>query len=180
MLEIVIPESEVWDESTNTFITINAQTLRLEHSLHSIAQWERKWCKPFLTDVEKSSEETIDYIKCMTLNEGVDPDVYNHLSKKNIDDIVEYIHAPMTATVFVNQKRGSNNGEQVTAELMYYWMIAMNVPHEYEYWHLNSLMTLIQVCSIKNQPGKKMGRKAIANQNASLNAARKKKFNTKG
>ena len=87
----------------------------------------------------------------------------------------------MTATWFPNQKRGrGGTGEQVTSELIYYWMIALNIPHEYEKWHLNRLLTLIQVCNIKNQPSKKMGRKAIASQNAALNNARRQKFNTKG
>lgn len=180
MLEITIPESEKWDETKNEFITTKEQVLNLEHSLVSLSKWESKWCKPFLSDKEKTNEETIDYIRCMTVTKNVDPEVYEHLSNDNIQQIKDYINAPMTATWFANEKKGRGSSEQVTAELIYYWMISLNIPPEYQKWHLNRLITLIKVCNIKNQPNKKMSKKSIASQNAAINAARRKRFNTKG
>ena len=180
MLRITIPAVEQWDEAKQEFIYTKEQTLSLEHSLVSLSKWESKWCKPFLTKQEKTFEETLDYIKCMTLTQNVDPEVYNYLTNGNIKEINEYIEAPMTATYFSDEKTSKTSREQVTAELIYYWMIAFNIPFECQKWHLNRLLTLIKVCNIKNQPPKKRSKKDIMSRNAALNAARRKRLNTKG
>ena len=180
MLRITIPAVEQWDEAKQEFIYTKEQTLSLEHSLVSLSKWESKWCKAFLTKDEKTFEETLDYIKCMTLTQNVDPEVYNYLTNGNIKEINEYIEAPMTATYFSDEKTSKISREQVTAELIYYWMIAFNIPFECQKWHLNRLLTLIKVCNIKNQPPKKRSKKDIMSRNAALNAARRKRLNTKG
>ena len=180
MLQITIPAVELWDERKQEFVTTKEQTLQLEHSLVSISKWESKWCKPFLSKQEKTFEETLDYIKCMTITPNVDPEVYNYLTNKNIEEINNYINAPMTATYFSDDKTVKPSREQITAELIYYWMIALNIPFECQNWHLNRLLTLIKVCNIKNQPPKKISKKEIMRRNAALNAARRKQLNTKG
>lgn len=181
MLQITIPSRELWDESTNEFVITKEQILQLEHSLISISKWESKWQKAFLTKQEKTYEETIDYIKCMTLNQNVDPNVYNYLTNDNIRQINAYIDSPMTATYFSEEKGGrGGRGEQITSELIYYWMIALQIPFECQKWHLNRLLTLVRVCNIKNQPPKKRSRREIMSRNAALNAARRKQLNTKG
>lgn len=180
MLRITIPAVEQWDEAKQEFIYTKEQTLSLEHSLVSLSKWESKWCKAFLRKQEKTFEETLDYIKCMTLTQNVDPEVYNYLTNGNINEINEYIEAPMTATYFSDEKTSKISREQVTAELIYYWMIALNIPFECQKWHLNRLITLIKVCNIKNQPPKKRSKKDIMSRNAALNAARRKRLNTKG
>lgn len=181
MLQITIPSRELWDESTNEFVITKEQTLQLEHSLISISKWESKWQKAFLTKQEKTHEETIDYVKCMTLNQNVDPNVYNYLTNDNIRQINAYIDSPMTATYFSEEKVGrGGHGEQITSELIYYWMIALQIPFECQKWHLNRLLTLVRVCNIKNQPPKKRSRREIMSRNAALNAARRKQLNTKG
>ena len=180
MLQITIPAGEQWDEINQVFINTKEQTLQLEHSLVSLSKWESKWCKAFLTKNEKTDEETIDYIKCMTTTQNVDPNVYNCLTKENIEQIKKYIEAPMTATYFSEEHSGKLSREQVTSELIYYWMIALNIPMECQKWHLNRLLTLIRVCNIKNQPPKKMSKRAIMSRNAALNAARRKQLNTRG
>ena len=180
MLQIIIPASEQWDERKQEFVQTKGQTLQMEHSLVSLSKWESKWNKAFLSKGEKTYEETIDYIKCMTITQNVDPNVYNNLSSEHFDQINKYIEAPMTATSFSEDKSGRANREVITAELIYYWMIALNIPFECQKWHLNRLLTLIRVCNVKNAPPKKMGKRATANQYAQLNAARRKQLGSKG
>lgn len=181
MLQITIPANEQWDEEREEFVTTKEQRLNLEHSLISLSKWESKWCKPFLSNKEKSHEEILDYIKCMTLTKNVNPEVYNSLTNENIKQVNDYITAPMTATTFSkNGVRKKANNEIFTSEVIYYAMTAYNIPFECEKWHLNRLITLIRVCGIKNEPPKKMSKRSIMSQNAALNAARRKKFNTKG
>lgn len=180
MLEITIPETEQWDEINQEFIITKEQTLKLEHSLVSLSTWESKWCKPFLSKERKTLEETIDYIKCMTLTPNVDENIYSCLTSENLDQINKYMEAPMTATWFNENKNQKANREQITAELIYYWMVALNIPFECQRWHLNRLLTLIKVCNIKKQAPKKRSRRDIMSQNAALNAARRKQLHTKG
>lgn len=181
MLQLAVPlTQEGWDEEKQEFVPQKEQVLQLEHSLISLSKWESKWCKPFLTKQEKTVEETIDYIKCMTLTKNIDPETYNHLSTDNIREINDYIGAPMTATYFSKKQGGGPNNEQVTSELIYYWMIALNIPFECQKWHLNRLLTLIRVCNVKNQPRKKMSRGELMRRNSDLNKARRKQLNTKG
>lgn len=181
MLLITIPlQSEQWDEEKEEFISSPGVTLQLEHSLVSLAKWESKWCKAFLSKNEKTAEETLDYIKCMTLNPDVDPDIYNRLTAENVKAVNEYIGAPMSATYFSDDKQSKASREVVTAELIYYWMIALQIPFECQYWHLNRLLTLVKVCNVKNAPPKKMSKRDIAARNAKLNAARRQQLNTRG
>ena len=180
MLVITIPDTEMFDEETNRFFTLEGKTLQLEHSLVSLSKWESKWCKPFLSKDDKTIEETLDYIKCMTITQNVDPDIYNRLSRKNIEEINKYIESPMTATTFYNDTQKGRGKETITSELIYYWMISLNIPMECQKWHLNRLLTLVRVCNVKNSPPKKMGRGEITRRNAALNAARRKQFNTSG
>lgn len=180
MLEIIVPEREYWDEEKQEFGYFKGQTLTLEHSLVSLSKWESKWHKPFLTKDEKTIEETVDYIRHMTLTKKVDPDTYRFLTNDNVIEINRYISDSMTATRITQDKKNGRNREQVTSELIYYWMVALNIPFECEKWHLNRLLTLIEVCNVKNQPPKKRSKTDIARSYAELNAARRRKFNTKG
>lgn len=180
MLQIVVPPGELYDERRQEFLTMDKeQILQLEHSLVSISKWEEKWHKAFLGKEEKTTEEITDYVRCMTLNKNVNPIVYKLLTKKNIEEINNYIQDPMTATTFSNERKGTNR-EILTNEIIYYYMIAFGIPSEYQKWHLNKLMTLIKVCDIKNQSPKKMNRKEVMSRNAALNAARRKRLNSKG
>ena len=180
MLTITIPDAEMYNEETQEFFTLKGQTLQLEHALVSLSKWESKWCKPFLSKEEKTLTETIDYIKCMTITQNVNSDVYNRLSKENIQSINSYIESPMTATTFYSDNQKGGKKETVTSELIYYWMISLNIPMECQKWHLNRLLTLIRVCNVKNSPPKKMSRREIMSRNAALNAARRKQLNTNG
>ena len=108
MLRITIPSTEFWDEVKQEFVYTKAQTLQLEHSLVSLSKWESRWNKPFLTKQEKTLEETIDYVKCMTLTQNVNPEVYNYLTNSNINEVNRYIALPMTALSFPLIKKGEH------------------------------------------------------------------------
>ena len=181
MLTLRIPISqEGWDEEKQEFVEPRCQTLQLEHSLVSLSKWESKWQKPFYSKKEMTDEEALDYIKCMTLSKNVDPDVYKHITRENVKEVMDYIENPMTATTFGKNDKGQVNKEVSTSELIYYWMIASNIPFECQKWHLNRLITLIRVCSIKNTPPKKRSKREIMSRNAALNAARRQQMNTSG
>ena len=181
MLILKVPASEQWDENNQCSIYGDDYTLQLEHSLISLSKWEAKWKKPFISKGNLSNEEILDYIKCMTITQNVPEDVYLRLTLDNYTEVRKYIEDPMTATWFSNtEKKGKINNEQITAELIYYWMIALQIPFECQKWHLNRLITLIRVCNIKNTPPKKMSRTEIARRNAELNAKRRAELNTKG
>lgn len=181
MLTISIPEGEFFDEINEEFIYTKAQNLTLEHSLLSLSKWEAKWKKAFLGNGEKTAEEMLDYIRCMTINKNVEDSAYYSLSPKDIKRINDYIDDTMTATTFNERKEPNGNRDIVTSELIYYWMVNFNIPFECEKWHLNRLLTLIKVCSIKSQDsGKKMSQKEILAQNRELNAIRRKRLNSRG
>ena len=181
MLYIEVPlENEKWDENKQEFIEPKKQILQLEHSLVSLSKWESKWCKPFLSS-NKTDEEILDYIKCMTVTQNVSPVIYNYLTDSNVQEIVDYINAPMTAATFYNGQKTKTNKEIVTADLIYYWMITAQIPFEAEKWHINRLFTLIRICDIKNNSGNnKMSKKDVYAYNRQLNAARRAKLGSKG
>lgn len=158
MLQISIPAQEYFDERTEEFINVEACTIQLEHSLISISKWEAKWCKPFLGKEEKTEEETLDYIQCMTITRNVDPMAYRAIPTAEMERIKAYIHAPMTATWFNERDKRPPNRRVITSELIYYWMFSNQIPIECEQWHFNRLMTLIRICGEKSQAPKKMSK----------------------
>ena len=180
MLTLLVPESELFDERTNEFIQIKEQTIVLEHSLVSIAKWESKWKKSYLSSKNKTFEETLDYIRCMTITKNVNPLIYKSLKKESFDAIQAYINDPMTATYFYDKDDRPSGPNIVTAEVVYYWMISLGIPMECQKWHFNRLIALIRVCNIKSNAGKKMSRSEIVSRNRALNEERKRKYKTRG
>lgn len=191
MLEITIPYNELYDEDSNIITEIPETTLILEHSLVSISKWESKWNFAFLSKRAKTQEQSLDYIRCMTLNDKVNPNVYQGLTQKNVSDIYEYINLPMSATYL--QKDDSPPGKDVvTSELIYYWMVSLQIPFECANWHINRLLTFIRLCDIKNEaalnnkPGKRgrrhnrMMSSEKLRQRAALNEQRLKQYGTTG
>lgn len=183
MLELTIPALEFYDETTNTFVNTKEQTLVLEHSLLSLQKWESIHHKPFLSKEPKTLDETKSYIKCMTITQNIDPSVYDRLTNENIIAVNNYIENSMTATTFSKNQQAMqpiSSREIMTAEIIYHDMIALQIPFECKKWHLNQLLTLINVCSIKNTPPKKMSKSAIMSSNSSLNAARRAAMHSRG
>ena len=190
MLRVEIPEQkDIFDESTQMFLPETKKTvLNLEHSLIAISKWESKWKVPYLDpNVKKSHEMEIDYIKCMTINNNlIDPNIYNVIPMPIYKQILDYIADPMTATQFKStnnvKKRGSSiTGEKIiTSELLYYYMIANNIPSEYEKWHVSRLMVLIRICGIKNGPVKKKSKQEIISENDRINEERRNQLHSTG
>lgn len=180
MIVIEIPPTEFFDESTETFESVRGCSLKLEHSLLSVSKWESRWKKPFLDVKGKTEEETLDYVRCMTLNPPQNDSVYYAIPNEEIERIGSYIETDQTATWFNESKNAPPNRQIVTSELIYYWMVSCGIPFECQKWHLSRLMTLIRICQVKNSPDKKMSQRDIFAQNSKLNAARRAARRSRG
>lgn len=191
MLEVIIPgRDDLFDNKTETFYKISETKLQLEHSLLSIRKWEAKWHCPFLS-TNLNPVQSIDYIRCMALNDkNVDPVTYLFIPQDVINTISDYINDPMTATTFSDAKEkmmgAKRRNEVITAEIIYYWMISLNIPWEFERWHLKQLFTLIKTVSIKNEEAdpmkkkKRKGSKEAAMERNRINMERRAKYGSKG
>lgn len=180
MLRIVIEASEVYNEEDSSFQTFDDIVLELEHSLISLSKWESKYQKPFLSSDKRTGEEIFGYLKAMVVSPEVDLDVLYRCSQKDIDKIQEYIDSSQSATTFGIMPERRGPGEVITSELIYYWMVAFNIPFECETWHINRLFSLIKICNIKNAKPRKMSRNEIAMKNREINEKRRKELNTTG
>jgi len=180
MLTIIVPGVEMFDEESQEFVTKHDVTLVLEHSLVSLSKWESKYEKPFLGKAEKTTEEIMEYIKCMTVTPDVPDEVFSKFSEENLLAVNEYVEAKMTATWFNDPPGAPASRDVITAELIYYWMVVFQIPFECEHWHLNRLFTLIRICNIKQSKPQKMSRSEVAARNRELNAQRRAQLGTSG
>lgn len=179
MLTIEIVIEEGFDEEKEEFVAANVVVIELEHSLASLSKWESIHEKPFLSRESKTPQEMMSYIVCMTLTPNVSAEIYNKLSEENVAQIDQYINSRQTATTFSNIGE-ERSREIVTAEVIYYWMTAMQIDWQAQYWHLNRLLTLVRVVNLKNAPKKKMSSGEIASRNRELNAMRRAQLGTTG
>lgn len=182
MLKIEIPESEDYNSETNEFIYTMKQELTLEHSLISISKWEEKWHISLISNIDKLTRlQLLDYVRCMTLDKNVDPRTYTHIPNSVLNQIKSYIEDSHTATWFQKQPGSSGSHQVITSELIYSWMVGLNIPFECQKWHVNRLMTLIRCCEINNDPKKdKIGRTQLSQRNRELNKARRAMMHSKG
>lgn len=180
MLKIIVPGTEFYNEETETFESVGDFELKLEHSLISLSKWESKHQTPFLTQQSKTTAEIFSYIESMIINKNYPDGLFNRLSRENIAEINRYIESKESATTFGSMPERRGRGEVITAELIYYWMVAFQIPFECERWHLNRLFALIRICNIKNTKPKKMTRNEIAQRNRELNDRRRAELGTRG
>ena len=180
MLRIRVGGTESYDETTNEFVKVGGTELQLEHSLVSLSKWESIFEKPFLGKEEKTAEETITYIRCMCLDPDIPPEVFHQLDEDDFTVVNEYLNRKMTATWFSDAPGAPRTSEVITAELIYYWMTAFNIPFTCETWNLNRLFTLIRIANIKAAKPKKMSKAELAARNRELNEQRKRQLGTSG
>lgn len=179
MLRLTIATSEAFDEATSQFVASGSVVLELEHSLVSLSKWESKWEIPFLDNVQKTDEQVLDYVRMMYLGDEFPEHILLKFTEDHYKQINDYINAKMTAT-WVHEQNAPAAQETITAELIYYWLIALGIPFECQDWHLNRLLMLVKVCNIKNGPKKKMGRREMAQRQRDLNAQRRAEMGSKG
>ena len=179
MLELPIPERELWDESSEQFVYTTPVRLKLEHSLISVSRWESKWKEPFLKSLDQMPRNwLVDYVRCMSLVDKAD---VTGIGDGELQMVLSYINDPHTATKITDRARRSRRRpETVTSELVYYWMTQFNIPFSCEKWHFNRLMTLIRVCQAKGGPPEKLGRQEAMQQRALLNAKRRAAAHSRG
>ena len=117
----------------------------------------------------------------MCITKNVSATAFRLITPTDIERIKEYINDPMTATIISNGNSSKKkNGKFITNEEIYYMMFSYQIPKECEKWHLNRLMTLLEVFAAKNNSNEKMSKAEIYKQNAQLNAARRAKWHSKG
>lgn len=176
MLPLTIKGDEFWDPTKEEFITIPDCTLKLEHSLLSVSKWESKYKRAFLSEKTgpKTIDENLDYVRFMSINEDINPNAYLGITEEQLQQIVEYIQDPATATTFSKNPRGRRSSF-ITSEIIYWEMVTLGIPFECEKWNLNRLLTLIRVCDEKGQPPKKMSQNDLLRQYAGVNAKRRPK-----
>ena len=183
MLKVLIPKNEQYDEGKNLFIYTEERTLKLEHSLYSLSLWESKWKVPFIVEgkiTDKTGEQVLDYIKCMTLNRDEIPDeTYSFLTNEMFNEIIKYIEDPMTATTFskrnvTSRNHVARNAQFITSELIYSFMFSLNIPIECEHWNLNRLLTVIRCCEENNKAPEKMTKQEVMDMHRKLNQQRRK------
>lgn len=188
MLTLTLPDVELYDEKNNQFMYAKGQTITLEHSLVSVSKWESKWKIPFLSGKTMTAEQTRDYIRCMTITQNVNPILFSKLTQETLDIVTEYIQDPQTATWFSEkdkQKQGGGSNRPITSELIYYWMIESGIPMECQKWHLNRLLTLIEVCNAERKAAdpnnkKRYNPRDLAKSRSALNAQRRAAMHTRG
>jgi len=182
VLTLIIKGKEFFNEETQEFYTDEDEdvVVEFEHSLVSLSKWESIYKVPFLSANDKTPEGIFEYLQLMIVSKDVDPAILYKCSEEDLKRIQEYIDSSESATTFGEMPGRKGPGEVITSELIYYWMVAFNIPFECQYWHLNRLFALVRICNIKNQPPKKMSKHEIASRNRDLNAQRKAALNTKG
>lgn len=176
MLEITVATEESWDEERAVFVVTKSFRVALEHSLVSASKWESLWKEAFLAKKDKTPQQTLSYVNFMILNDELPPGVFQKLVNDHLETIKDYIADPMTATKLYTDPNAPQSREIITTELIYYWMISLNIPVEFQHWHLNRLITLIRTVNIKNSPKRKMS----VRERRDLNRARLAKQNGKG
>jgi len=183
VLTLTVGVTESFDSSKGEFgefVEVGGFELQLEHSLAVLSKWEEIHEKPFLGLKEPTTEETLDYVRCMIVSPNPPDDVLELLTQEHYTAINDYMNRKMTATWFREMPGGRKTGEVITADLIYYWMTAFGMPPEWQHIHLNQLFTRIKVADAKQQKPKKMAREDAAAQQRALNRQRRADLGSTG
>lgn len=180
MITIRVPDIELFNGETQEFEVLPGREFRFEHSLKAISLWESKWCKPFLSKLpshKKTTEELVDYYRCMCLDDGFTDE---YLTYEVQSKLAEYLQTSHTATTF---RETPNQGIDLTvhtSEVLYAYMAIAGIPFEADTWNFERLSVLIRAVGELNQPKKKMSNSEILQQNRELNEMRKAKLKSGG
>ena len=182
MLKLIISGDEFYNEETEEFTFSEPIVLELEHSLVSLSKWESKFERPFLSGGVRTIHDTLSYVEAMILTPNYPEDIVKQFKQEDLDKVNQYIGSNQTATTFgtMPEQTHKSKGETITAELIYYWMVAFSIPFECETWHLNRLFSLVRICNLKNSKPKKMSKSEIAARNRALNEKRRAELGTSG
>lgn len=164
-------------------IEVQGTRLEFEHSLVSLSNWEAIHEKPFFSwkkDDTKTNAEMISYFEQMLISPADRTDLIAYLTPEDQLGLVEYINSKRTATIVREVQEKPGPKENVTSELVYYWMISFNIPFEAATWHLNRLMMLIRVCGVKNSKPQKQPASSVAAKYREMNERRRKELGTSG
>lgn len=157
MIKITIPKQELWNEVTEEFEYNDEVTLYLEHNLLAISKWEEIHKKRFLNDRQKTAEEIIDYIWCMVYEpKEVDKSLIQKIPLEEMKRIDDYINDPASATkidpdIKKLMARGQRHKrpDDMTSEMLYYYISAFRFPPQCETWRLPRLLNLVEIANIK-------------------------------
>jgi hypothetical protein len=184
----VLNSIETYDDAKGQFVQMGEpEEITFEHSLVSVALWEARWQRAFLTNT-LTREQQLDYVgRCMVISPTklTAPEIIVRLSYEDAERISAYMKSKETATVVVRLGAKKPSEEKaVTNELIYYYMVELGIPIEFERWHINRLLTFIDLMSLKReeQSNKDKPFKPTAAQNkarSELNAARLKQAGLK-
>jgi hypothetical protein len=180
MLTITVLGEEHWDQENEKFVYPDSFKLELEHSLVSLSKWESKWEVPFLGEKPKTTEMVLDYIECMILTPDPPADWISKLSKENIEEITAYFDSKQSATWFNDHHPEPKTGETITSELVYYWLDICDIDWQAQYWHLNRLLTLVKIHTVKQAKPKPMSRSEMLRRRRALNKQRLKEMEEGG
>ena len=209
MITITVQAFNVFDEATEKFVTVEESTkLRMENSLYAIAEWEKKFKKPWFPPQkaseyarkqyaeERTPEETLYFVRCMIFEMNDKPIRYPDevpeqllygLSEENFKMIRDYMGDSQTALDHIPETKPDKKRKpdlvKFTTDRIYAWMFETQVPMEAQYWNINRLLNVIQVVNYDNTPDdKKKNAKPyeIAQDYAKVNEMRKQALGTKG
>lgn len=156
--------------------------MKFEHSLFTISKWEEKWHISFFNDADKTEDQILDYIRCMVVDES-DLAYLDYLTPANVEEILDYIADPATATkVYSRNQNGVMRRKSTTSEVLYFQMFSRQIPMECQHWHINRLIALIQVWDVYNADPKsnKMSKKQTRDWYIQENARRRAQMHSKG
>lgn len=175
MLEIIIPGEEGFDEAKEEFVSTKPEVkVRLEHSLATVSKWESEIQVAFLGKHQKTESELFRYVEIMVQEPFDNYEDLSRLSEDNMVAIRDYITSPASATRLMELPGKGQNREVITSELIYYWMVALNIPWEAQHWHLNRLLTLVDLIQRKQNSGNnKMSKADMARHRSKTNQLRR-------
>ena len=166
-------------------LEINNRELQFEHSLVSLSDWESYYEKPFYSpkkDEQRTGEELLKYFEFMLVGESRQ---YRHLvllmDAQQMHKLAKYISESKTATTVKEIQQKSGPQENVTSELIYYWLVAFKIPFKpTDEWHLNRLLMLVKVCGAKQAPPPKQTRQSRAKMAQSMRELNEQRLRERG